>query len=497
MRAGTLRRDARVVVALLTGLLAGTAVGGGAVYLFGGKRAAKIDVAAPALAKADELNLVPADAVAFLHFRAAETWKHPALAEIKRIADKAGPEAMKSLDESIAPAPSTLDRITVVSIRPNPPLAKEPVPNIKVGGVTPGGGDPQPPKTKGGAKGGKSPTAAPPAPPPPPQSPEIVLVLAFSAPFDANKVQQATVPSGSKKLAGTREYWHDAASDTALFIPPGQDRVLVTGSGKGVEAFALKMDVREGPLAPALKLASDGTRHIVGAMNMKDPALPDSIRESIPLDARPAFGPLFMAESVTGSLVIGSDATKLEIRLAYQSEEMAKDSETKIRANAENNRKALEEPRKKLEQAIKGKQPGQVRGIKDLPAAGAAVFALGTLNLLDDLLKDPPLTVEGKELVATIMLPSLAESSLVTSGIALTAVGFLFGELSAAVPFDRGPVPEPNDPFQPKSKGLGPVIDPPTKPKFGPEPKPQTPLPKPEPKPATDPLRDFGFDPKK
>src|SRR5262249_7012768 len=179
MRAtATRRRGGRVIISLLTGLLVGGFVGGGLVYLFGGKRVPKETVPDAALAKADELALVPADAAGFVHLRVAESWKRGAMAEFRKVVEKPGPDALKALDEGFVPAPSTLNRVTVVLVRPDAPI-KVDRPLGKGDGAKNDGAKNDGPKGEGakgeGAKGegqppkkgkDKRPPGTPPPPPP-------------------------------------------------------------------------------------------------------------------------------------------------------------------------------------------------------------------------------------------------------------------------------------------------------------------------------------------
>src|SRR4051812_40309684 len=98
------RRGARAALALLAGLIVGGGLGGGAVWFFNRDKLKVSGPPRPALATAEELDLVPADAVAFAHLRVAEVWHTEALAPFRKLIDKAGPEAFKVLNEEFVPA---------------------------------------------------------------------------------------------------------------------------------------------------------------------------------------------------------------------------------------------------------------------------------------------------------------------------------------------------------------------------------------------------------
>src|SRR5262249_40425061 len=77
----------------------------------------------PAAAQALPL---PADAIAVIHIRVADIWKSEALSELRQLLVKAGPQALKAFDQRFVPAPSSLDRLTVV-LRPPGETDREPI----------------------------------------------------------------------------------------------------------------------------------------------------------------------------------------------------------------------------------------------------------------------------------------------------------------------------------------------------------------------------------
>src|SRR5437763_5344037 len=61
-----------------------------------------------------DLAAVPGSALGFAHVRVAEVWKGEALKDIRAIFAKAGPKYLDMLDHRFVPAPSTIDRVTVI-----------------------------------------------------------------------------------------------------------------------------------------------------------------------------------------------------------------------------------------------------------------------------------------------------------------------------------------------------------------------------------------------
>ena len=251
MRHSTLdRRGGRTCIWLLVGLLIGGAAGAGTVYVL--KRGKAGIPGGPRLEKAEELAMVPADSIGFIHVRARAVWNAEDLSELRKVIDKAGPDALKILDEGFVPAPSTLDRATLV-ILDNPGARKN---------------NPQP--VLPGAN--QKPSLPPPQPPISiPDHPLVVGILAFTAPFDAGAVKAAYLPNAAAKSENGKEYFVDETKGIGAYFP--NDKFIVVGMAAGVTEFLKGQSAdgkpSTGPLARPLALASEGGRHIVGAVNRR------------------------------------------------------------------------------------------------------------------------------------------------------------------------------------------------------------------------------------
>ena len=226
-------RFAKAALALLAGLLVGGFLGGGAVW---GMNRSKLkdpntvhDVSLP---KASELDLVPADGVAFAHVRLADMWRTDAMSEFRKVLEKAGPDAIKAFDEGFVPAPSTADRLTVFGFKSTD--APPPPPNVKGGFI-----------------------------PQPADATHICGILAFSAPFEEARVREANIPGAGESTANGKKFWSDPATDLAIHFHT--DRVIVVGPSVAVKAFLSLKPAKEGPLANALALAASGGRPVVAA----------------------------------------------------------------------------------------------------------------------------------------------------------------------------------------------------------------------------------------
>jgi hypothetical protein len=398
MRAGTVRRrGGRAVLALLVGLLVGGWAGFGLTYLL--KRSQFRDPGAVPevnLAAADELRLVPADAAGFVHVRLADLWKTEAMADFRKIVEKAGPDALKALDTYFAPAPSTLDRATLIVLKADGP-ARPPA------GAAPGPGPFGPPDLPFDL-GADTPVA---------------VVLAFSAPVDPIRFRQANLPNADQLTTSGKEYWVGRGGLAAHFPT---DRTVILGTNRAVKALLDKPAAADGPLAPALKLAAGGSRHLVGGLNLAAVPVPADLRRELPAD----IAPLLNARAVTVGMVLGG-GSRFDLRAGYADEKAAAEAEAAARAAAKLGRDKLAEAKKKLDEAVKGRpdRPNP-RPAEDLPEALGGVVGLGALNMLDEWLADLPVKREGNELTASFTTSSMGGAYLsltpVAVGLLLPAV---------------------------------------------------------------------------
>jgi hypothetical protein len=414
MRIGTNPRAARAVLALLVGLVAGGWVGGGLVWVFNrSKNTPPGEVATVSLAPADEFDLIPADAAGFVHVRAAELWKTDAMADYRKVVGKAGDDALKALDDGFVPAPSTLDRATLVAIaKPGGPRFNPIQPPVF---IPPGKGGLVQPK-----KGGFGPPAGM-AAPVVPDAPEVdaVFLLTFNTPFDPAKVREANLPKGIKQVAGDHEMWSETGGTGLAFHG---DRTIVVGGEWAVRNLLSQKKTPDGPLAPALKLAAGGQRHVLGAMNLKAYRPPADVARGLP----PEANTLWRADALAAGVVVGR-GMRVDLRAVYKDAASAEGAEKELRAGAEAGRKSLGEAKAKMLEAVRGRADGpKPRPPGELPEAVGGLFALGGLAMVDEWLANPPLVREGPELSATVTIDSAAGAygtvAAVGAGLMLPAV---------------------------------------------------------------------------
>ncbi|MBM3982749.1 MAG: DUF1559 domain-containing protein [Planctomycetes bacterium] len=449
------RRGGRAALWLVVGLLVGGTAGALGTYLV--KRGKAGIPGGPRLGAADEMVLVPGEATGFVHVRLRDIWNTEAFTEFRKIVDKAGPQAKAMLDADFVPAPSSLDRITVVFLSsppappPAPPVPVAPVPNRK---DTQPRQNAQPPKGKGGfqppppppppplpGKGGQPPFVAEPQPPrggldnlipnlPTPSLPgdlRVVAILAFSAPFEAEKVRNTYFREANKATIGGRDYWDDATNGSAVHFHG--DSVMVIGTGPAMKQYLTKLGTSGGPLTAPANLAREGGRHVVAALNIKQFGIPLNTFADAPADMLEVAKDLTAVaklECLTIGLALGED-TKIDFRAKYKDDAAATEAETALRNLAKFARGKLDEPKKMMEAQLAGRHGApRPRPLSDLPGAVAGLFGLGSLNALGDWLADPPLSRDGSEVVLGGKVPSFASfyasAAAVSIGLLLPAV---------------------------------------------------------------------------
>src|SRR5579872_3974626 len=285
MLRGMQQRGGQILLWLLIGLLIGGVVGAVTAFLLNREKGGI--PGSPRLGQAEELAMVPVDAFGFVHVRARDLWKSEFLTELRNLVENAGPEQLSLIDEGFAPAPSTLDRATLVLFQNStqPANTLPPPPKFKEGQlptppVVPGKLPPQP-KVPGKVAPGK--LAPAPFMPQPntskslfdfPDKFEYAAILTFTAPFNESRVREALLPAAERKEVGGREYWETPKglpNQVAAYFP--NDKILVIGTPAGVHQLLGRQTGEgkqtEGPLTGALHLAATGSRQIVAAVNAR------------------------------------------------------------------------------------------------------------------------------------------------------------------------------------------------------------------------------------
>jgi len=322
----------------------------------------------PAEVPAD-LAMVPADAIGFVHVRAAELWKNDVFTSFRQTFEKAGPKVLEALDNQFVPKISTFERATAFLL-----LDRE---NPRAG-------------------------------------PMPYLVLRFSAPFDPDAVAAAYLKKPEKvQVAGKTVYGR--RGDFGLYFPDKQH--IVVSDGDGFEFYFRHDPPKTGPMSYGLKLAASG-KPLVGSVNLAAIPFPPKALEDLP----PEVKSLLKAEHVTMSLDLGV-AARVDLTAGYKNAADAQEAEKAVKALAEYARKELAKVKEDLEKkflAAKGPRPAE-----ELPEALLTVFGLGAINSADELLANPGAYVkrDGANLTASVTLPK--DLVVAVGGIAGVGAGLL------------------------------------------------------------------------
>ena len=320
---------------------------------------------------APDLKLVPPDALAFAHVRVAEIWKSDALKDYRKIIQKAGPQALAVIDADFVPAPSTIERITMVVLSLD--------------------------KDKG--------------------EPKLVTILAFNTPFDAAKVKAQYMPLAKELQAGGKKYLFEPGEGLAIYFA---DKQTLTFSDGDTMAEYLAMPAKAtGPLSEGLALAAKHPLVVSG--NVKDLPLPPNFAENIPEE----YHPLLKAQTLTFVADASKDFT-LALKAKFPNAADAAAGEKSLRTAGETARRLLAQPKGEAEKMVFGKKKDGPRPIEELPQVVAGIAGLGGINTLDEILADLPLKLEGDTVSATVNLPAYlapyGNLAIVGAGLMLPAV---------------------------------------------------------------------------
>lgn len=321
-----------------------------------------------------DLAFVHPNAMAFLHVRLADVWKHDTLQDARKLFQKAGPKALGALDTQFTPKPSSIDRLTTIVL---------------------------PPEGFG--------------------SPPMLVVARFNEVVDQEAVKKSYLPKGTATKAGTKEFFADASVNLAVFFP--DEKTIAFSEPKTMAAYLTWVPKETGGLQDAIAEAAVG-HSMVAALNVARLPFPPGIEEFILEDARP----LLKSRLFTVSMDI-EKAVTVQGKLTFDNAGDAANGETAIRAMAKIARKMLADLKREPEELLFGKPKDKEKGARpldELPMAIAAVAAIGGINWLDEYLTEVPVKTEGKTVTAKLTLPEwatqLLSASAIGMGLSLPAV---------------------------------------------------------------------------
>jgi prepilin-type processing-associated H-X9-DG protein len=333
-------------------------------------------LAAPGLRAEDlplDLALISKEHVGFVQVRLADLWKSESFAPVRTLVAKAGPEMLRVFDQRFVPAPSSVERLTVIvtAAAQNAAIA-----------------------------------------------PELVLVITTSRPFDRQKLEKSLLPEGATKKTGKFEMFVDANREVALRV--FDERTFAFGAPQAIENLCVQPRGQAGKLQHAIDLATAG-QSLVGAIKLESFT---ATLANAPLP--PQLQALAEAQTFELSARLIKDP-HIDCRLEFADAQHAEAGEQGIRFLTEQARQQLQTARAEMQTLIRGQESNQAGTTEELPKAAAGLVGLGLIELADEQLAKLPLKRKGEVLSLSIDVPQGPYGSMLawggfSAGLALPAV---------------------------------------------------------------------------
>lgn len=306
-----------------------------------------LSVAGSIPAQAPELERISSEAVGFVHIRVADLWRHDAFKDFRQVLEKAGPQALKVLEQRFVPAPSTVERGTFVFF------------------VVPG------------------------------QPPAMALIVRTTAEFDPFQLVQRNMPNAQAGQVGRLTVHVDRDSRSALTV--FDTRTFAVGTTEGVRLLAQAPAGGPSKLASAMELAK--TRLIVAGIQ------PSRLKALLQGAAPPPVAPILEAETLLASLDLGAKP-RFDMQLRFSSPEQATAGEQALRNGLKFLEAGLAQGRTQVESQLFSPEKSQPASWEALPETAAAVLGLGMVTQMQEALRALPLQREGNIVRTTLDLPA-------------------------------------------------------------------------------------------
>ena len=315
----------------------------------------------PLWGQAPELARIPADAFGVLHVRVGGVYASPFMKDFREMVAKAGPQAMKILDERFQITPFQVDRVTAVTLMPDlvngnvPPFAVMVTTLVDI-------------KTEG-----------------------LAQRLEIGAPQDPNS-----------------KYPQWIEGKMALAVP--EPRVLVFGDKALVEKLATKPSG-----APGKDLEKITTSDLSLWVNLG--ALPPQLADFLP----PPYPAVAKAKQISATLNLEANA-KLKLEVTYSTEAEAKAADTILRNLAKQATVMLVEPKKEMLRMLEKPDSPRPSAFGDMPEAIGGFLGLAGINYAEKMLANPPLKQTGPSLLAELSAPDGIPPAML--GVAVIGLGY-------------------------------------------------------------------------
>jgi hypothetical protein len=331
--------------------------------------------AAPALPT--DLDLVPRDAAAFIHVRAADLWKSEALIDLRRIVEKAGPEALKTFTGKFVPNPSSIERLSLVMLTPRT-FFEDPFPRVD------------------------------------PEAVSALVIIRTAKPYDRLKVMQSL--GGREKAYRRNVYYFNEAMWSGLVLIDNQ--TFLIGSEDALVQYFDQTRARPatGPLQRALEQAA-GKHQLTMGVNPQLLAK-DKRAQGLP-------GPLQrLLEANCATFTVDVDKEmRAGLRMDYEQDAQAQAGEAAVRGALDLARDGIAQGIQEMERVLKKKDVDRP-AVETLPENFAAVMGLGILRDLDGLLKAAPIKRDGTVVEVALTYKTLGgNTSLPLFLAAVSAIG--------------------------------------------------------------------------
>lgn len=292
-----------------------------------------------------DLNLVPRDAAGFYHFHVADTYKAEWMADVRHLADKAGPEALKDLEKKYGPELANVERVTAVFLTPhdfnNP--------------------------TNYGTPTGES----------------AVLIVRTSKPFDRLRLMKRL--GLREKVYKRHLYYFDETQWTGMLLVDNQTFLIAAEDSLLHYIDQTRNQRKDNSLQAALETAAGQHQFTVG-LN------PQFLgKEEGAANLPPSLSKLLEARCITMTVDLEKDL-KYAVRIDFEKNEEATAGSKALRDFLEMSREFLKQGITEAEQALKKKEENSA---EEVPQNLAVLLGLGILREIDTLLKDAPIQTKG------------------------------------------------------------------------------------------------------
>jgi hypothetical protein len=301
-------------------------------------------LAGPTRTDRPDLDVVPPNALGFIHLRAADLWRTDWAKDIRYLVDKAGPDAWKAFEKKCPIDPATLDRITVILLTPE--TLGMPFPRVD------------------------------------PEAMSALVLVTTNKPFDRLTLIQALGPK--EKVYRHHVYYFNEELWSGLAIV--DERTFLIGSEEALVRF-FEMSRRQdpaGPLQAALAEAHAKHQVVIGL----NPALLGKSQEAKFMP--PAMQQLLGAHAGILTLDL-DDGIQLKTRLDFLNQDKAGAGEKAMRDTIQLARQGLSLPIGELEKMLRAPEKASPA---DLPERFGMLVAVGFLRELDTLLKEAPVNTQ-------------------------------------------------------------------------------------------------------